>query len=157
MSAGQGLSLSVRPCPVPGRSRPGDERLDPPRLGTNNTASSALRQLIPARRREPLTLTLVELLASGEQWRAKPVGFVSYGGPSGGLRAVEALRIVFAEFHAVSIRNTVSFHSARAQFDEHGVPRDPAAVNAAADALLDQLTWWAQALRTAKTAHPYVP
>lgn len=40
----------------------------------------------------------------GEQWRAKPVGFVSYGGVSGGLRAVEPLRVVFAELHAVTIR-----------------------------------------------------
>jgi NAD(P)H-dependent FMN reductase len=36
-------------------------------------------------------------------WRAKPVAFVSYGGISGGLRAVEQLRLVFAELHAVAI------------------------------------------------------
>ena len=35
------------------------------------------------------------------EWRAKPVGFVSYGGLAGGLRAVEQLRQVFAELHAV--------------------------------------------------------
>ena len=92
----------------------------------------------------------------GRQWHAKPVGFVSYGGMSGGLRAVEPLRVVFAELHAVTIRNTVSFHSARNQFDAHGAPRDPDAVNAAAAALLDQLAWWARALRTARTSEPYV-
>jgi len=32
----------------------------------------------------------------GREWHAKPVGFVCYGGLSGGLRAVEQLRIVFA-------------------------------------------------------------
>ena len=48
----------------------------------------------------------------GPQWHVKPVGFVSYGGISGGLRAVEQLRLVFAELHAVGIRDTVSFHSA---------------------------------------------
>src|SRR5690606_27212247 len=31
------------------------------------------------------------------EWHAKPVGFVSYGGMSGGLRAVEQLRQVFSE------------------------------------------------------------
>src|SRR5689334_20020364 len=46
------------------------------------------------------------------QWQAKPVGFVSYGGVSGGLRAVEHLRQVFAELHAVTVRDTVSFHNA---------------------------------------------
>ena len=28
----------------------------------------------------------------GDEWKAKPVGFVSYGGVSGGLRAIEHLR-----------------------------------------------------------------
>lgn len=92
----------------------------------------------------------------GGQWQAKPVGFVSYGGMSGGLRAVEPLRVVFAELHAVTIRNTVSFHAARDQFDEHGTPRAPDQTTAAATALLDQLVWWARALREARAARPYV-
>ncbi|MGH3975334.1 MAG: NADPH-dependent FMN reductase [Pseudonocardiaceae bacterium] len=91
----------------------------------------------------------------GREWRAKPVGFVCYGGLSGGLRAVEQLRIVFAELHTVTIRETVSFHSAHQRFDEQGAPRDPDAVNTAATALLDQLAWWARALRYARAAHPY--
>ncbi|WP_158893820.1 NADPH-dependent FMN reductase [Amycolatopsis anabasis] len=89
------------------------------------------------------------------EWHAKPVGFVSYGGLSGGLRAVEQLRIVFAELHAVTIRETVSFHMAGAQFDRDGNPRDPEAVNAAAKALLDQLAWWAHAVREARLVRPY--
>ncbi|WP_031068282.1 NADPH-dependent FMN reductase [Streptomyces sp. NRRL WC-3742] len=88
------------------------------------------------------------------QWHAKPVGFVSYGGLSGGLRAVEQLRVVMAELNAVTIRNTVSFHGAAQSFDEHGRPRDPAA-DAAADALLDQLDWWARGLRVARQARPF--
>jgi NAD(P)H-dependent FMN reductase len=44
------------------------------------------------------------------KWRAKPVGFVSYGGMGGGLRAVEQLRQVFAELHAVTVRDAVNFH-----------------------------------------------
>ena len=90
---------------------------------------------------------------SGE-WRAKPVGFVCYGGLSGGLRAVEQLRVVFAELHTVTIRETVSFHGARQRFDEHGVPREPDAVNAAAGALLDQLGW-AHTLKHARVTAPY--
>ncbi len=88
----------------------------------------------------------------GREWHAKPVGFVSYGGMSGGLRAVEQLRIVFAELHTVTIRETVSFHGAHAQFDEHGAPREPAAVNTAVGALLDQLAWWAHPLQYARAA-----
>ncbi|PRW63626.1 NADPH-dependent FMN reductase [Actinopolyspora mortivallis] len=88
------------------------------------------------------------------QWRAKPVGFVSYGGMSGGLRAVEQLRLVFAEMHAVTVRDGVSFHMAWEKFDQDGSPVDPTS-NAAAKTMLDQLTWWARALRTARTHHPY--
>ncbi|WNI24900.1 NAD(P)H-dependent oxidoreductase [Streptomyces sp. ITFR-16] len=89
------------------------------------------------------------------EWQAKPVAFVSYGGVSGGLRAVEHLRQVFAELHAVSIRDTVSFHHAGALFDDEGRHRDPAGPDAAAKTLLDQLFWWGRALRDAKAAHPY--
>ncbi|MCP3817606.1 NAD(P)H-dependent oxidoreductase [Streptomyces sp. A3M-1-3] len=89
------------------------------------------------------------------QWQAKPVGFVSYGGISGGLRAVEQLRQVFAEMHAVTVRDTVSFHNARAHFDQDGQHKDPEAANAAAKTMLDQLAWWAIALRDAKAVRPY--
>jgi NAD(P)H-dependent FMN reductase len=89
------------------------------------------------------------------QWQAKPVGFVSYGGLSGGLRAVEQLRPVFAELHAVTIRDTVSFHGAWGQFDAAGQPNDPRACAVAAKTMLDQLTWWSHALRDAKVKRPY--
>ncbi|MGW0436544.1 NADPH-dependent FMN reductase [Micromonospora sp. NPDC003197] len=90
------------------------------------------------------------------QWYAKPVAFVSYGGISGGLRAVEALRLVFAELHAVTIRHTVSFHNAWQQFGADGTPRQPDESDRAAKTLLDQLTWWGHALRDAKAITPYV-
>ncbi len=89
------------------------------------------------------------------EWKAKPVGFVSYGGASGGLRAVEHLRHVFAELHAVTVRDTVSFHGAWARFDTDGRPHDPDRCNAAADSMLNQLAWWGHALRDARQARPY--
>ncbi|MFB8281842.1 NADPH-dependent FMN reductase [Nocardia colli] len=89
------------------------------------------------------------------QWQAKPIGFVSYGGVSGGLRAVEHLRHVFAELHAVTVRDTVSFHGAGQLFDPTGKLADPAAPAAAADQLLNQLVWWGSALRTARAERPY--
>jgi NAD(P)H-dependent FMN reductase len=90
-----------------------------------------------------------------EQWQAKPVAFVSYGGMSGGLRAVEQLRQVFAELHAVTVRDTVSFHNYGRLFDDSGRPTDSAGASAAAKRMLDQLAWWASSLRTARTARPY--
>ncbi|MEW1686629.1 NADPH-dependent FMN reductase [Streptomyces sp. NPDC091265] len=89
-----------------------------------------------------------------EQWHAKPIAFVSYGGLSGGLRAVEQLRVVMAELNAATIRNTVSFHNAYGRFSTEGAVDDPQ-VDAAAEALLDQLAWWGHALRDARAAAPY--
>ncbi|MEU4050031.1 NAD(P)H-dependent oxidoreductase [Streptomyces olivaceus] len=89
------------------------------------------------------------------EWRAKPVGLVSYGGLSGGLRAVEHLRQVFAELHAVTVRDTVSFHNAGQSFGDEGRLRDPSGPDAAAKAMLDQVVWWGRALREAKEKRPY--
>jgi NAD(P)H-dependent FMN reductase len=89
------------------------------------------------------------------QFHAKPVAFVSYGGRAGGLRAVDHLRVVFAELHAVTTRDTVSFHGTWVQFEADGRPKDPDGPAAAAKTLLDQVTWWARVLRDAKVTHPY--
>ncbi|MFG2994734.1 NADPH-dependent FMN reductase [Streptomyces sp. NPDC048257] len=85
---------------------------------------------------------------AGHIWRRKPVGFVSYGGLSGGLRAVEQLRPVLAELHAATLRETVSFH--QFPFDETGHPHDTQGAERAATVLLDDLLWWGNALRTAR-------
>ncbi|MDH6490430.1 NAD(P)H-dependent oxidoreductase [Streptomyces sp. SAI-127] len=88
------------------------------------------------------------------EWQAKPVALVSYGGISGGLRAVEHLRQVFAELHAVTVRDTVSFHNAGGSFAD-GRLKDPSGPDAAAKTMLDQLVWWGQVLREGRTARPY--
>jgi len=87
-----------------------------------------------------------------KQWQRKPVGFVSYGGTAGGLRAVEQLRQVFAELHAVTMRDSVSFHMAWELFDAAGQASEPSGCNAAAHTMLEHLAWWATALRTARAA-----
>lgn len=89
------------------------------------------------------------------EWQAKPVGFVSYGGISGGLRATEHLRAVFAELHAVTVRDTVSFHNPWQRRDDTGTLIGDTAADTAAKTLLNQLVWWGEALRTARTARPY--
>lgn len=90
------------------------------------------------------------------EWMAKPVGFVSYGGTVGGVRAIEHLRHVFAELHAVTIRDYIPFINARRQFDDIGNPIDREGPRHAAKAMLDRLAWWAETLRTAREARPYV-
>jgi NAD(P)H-dependent FMN reductase len=92
----------------------------------------------------------------GQQWHAKPVAFVSYGGVSGGLRAVEQLRQVFAELHAVTVRDVVSFASAWEQFDAGGTPLTPERRQKSMRTMLGYLHWWAVALRIARGSQPYL-
>ncbi|WGF86376.1 NADPH-dependent FMN reductase [Marinivivus vitaminiproducens] len=89
------------------------------------------------------------------EWQAKPVAFISYGGISGGLRAVEQLRLVFAELHAVTLRDTISFANAWRHFGAEGSNGPPDDAAPAMTALLRRLGWWASALRSARRAVPY--
>ena len=96
----------------------------------------------------------IALDSAKHEWRAKPIGFVSYGGLSGGLRAVEQLRQVVAELHMVSVRDSVSFAQAKRAVDADGRTSVGAAVDGCAR-MLGQLAWWATALRAARTVAPY--
>ena len=85
------------------------------------------------------------------EWSRKPVAFVSYGGVSGGLRAVQQLRHVFIELAAVPIRDTVSFTEYWNQFaEDQSWPAPSEARDKAVAALLDQLTWAAETLRAGR-------
>jgi NAD(P)H-dependent FMN reductase len=87
------------------------------------------------------------------QWTAKPVAFVSYGGAAGGRHAVLHLENVLTELHAVTIRDGLAFPNYYTAWQD-GQPLDPQAAGYA-KTLLDQLAWWAGALRSARKAVPY--
>ena len=89
------------------------------------------------------------------EWQLKPVGFVSYGASTGGLQAIDALRDVFTEFHAVTLRDAITFANFWESFDHDGRPVDVEGTDRLADGVLDQLNWWATTLREARTARPY--
>ncbi|PRW64215.1 NADPH-dependent FMN reductase [Actinopolyspora mortivallis] len=90
------------------------------------------------------------------EWKAKPVGLVSYGGMAGGIRAAEHLRQVFAEVHAITVRDMLSFHNPWGKFDSTDPTVAPEGSEAAAKALLDQLVWWGRTLRNGRKNTPYV-
>jgi NAD(P)H-dependent FMN reductase len=99
---------------------------------------------------------LKELIdAHGTPWQAKPVTFVSYGAFSGGLRAIEQLRGVFAELHAATLRDTVSLPMVWEHLDNRGRLVPDASAEAAAKTLVERLAWWAGALAEARTRSPY--
>lgn len=89
------------------------------------------------------------------EWQLKPVGFVSYGGITGGLQAIDALRGVFTEFHAVPLRDSITFANFWEAFDHDGRPVDIEGARQLADGFLDQLDWWATTMREARSSRPY--
>lgn len=81
-------------------------------------------------------------------WSRKPVAFVSWGG-SAGTRSVEQLRLVAIELDMAPIRSAV--HLPTPPWLIKNISEiDTDAARQSAAALLDQLTWWAGALRAAR-------
>ncbi|WP_417769565.1 NADPH-dependent FMN reductase [Stappia sp.] len=100
--------------------------------------------------------TLID--AAHAEWQARPVGLISYGGVSGGLRASETLRPVFAELHAMTLRDTVSFAMPFGRFGEDGEMTDAAEATRADAAIATfgaSLAWWGHALHAARERRPY--
>ncbi len=86
------------------------------------------------------------------EWIRKPIAFVSYGGWSGGVRAVEQLRQVAIELQMAPIRAMVVMQFGPRLFDAEGSLHNPEMFNNAANLLFDDLSWWAHALRAARLA-----
>ena len=86
------------------------------------------------------------------EWARKPFAFVGYGGGSGGIRAVEQLRQILPELRAASVREAVHLPQPWDRLDAQGRFQPAAGGTAALDATLDELLWWARALRTARAA-----
>ncbi len=83
-----------------------------------------------------------------KEWNKKPVAFVGYGSV-GGARAVEQLRQIVAEQQMVSIRAAVHITNPWGLLDDKGI-LNMSSFDVSADAMLDQLIWWADALKIAR-------
>jgi NAD(P)H-dependent FMN reductase len=81
------------------------------------------------------------------QYNGKPLGICGVsGGPLGGARMVEQLRLVAIEFQMAPIRETLYFGSVQNTFDENGNLLDQAYIKRA-KTFLDQMAWYATALK----------
>ena len=86
--------------------------------------------------------------------RRKPVAVCGLsGGGLGGARAVEQLKLVLIELHAVPIRDSVYFSDARRIFDEAGVLQVPNYLGRIDD-MLAELTWYARTLTWGRSHVP---
>lgn len=79
------------------------------------------------------------------EWAYKPAGFVSYGGMSGGIRAVQMLKQPLLAMKAVGIPESVAIPFV-AKAIEDGKFRPSEAVEQAAVSMLDELRRWSDAL-----------
>jgi len=85
------------------------------------------------------------------EWGYKPAGFVSYGGISGGLRAVQAVKVTLSALKVVPIDAAVVCPSVFQQVkDGTFTPNEVQAK--AAPAMLDDLARWAEALKPMRAA-----
>ncbi len=82
-----------------------------------------------------------------KEWNGKPVAFVSYGGGSGGIRAVEQLRMVAVELQMIPIRPEVNIRLVWEAFDEQGTPKEAAILEPALKTLLAELVRMAEGLK----------
>ena len=75
------------------------------------------------------------------------------GGALGGVRAVEQLKLVLIELHALPIRDSVYFTDARSLYDTEGNLPRPEFVRRA-DEVLAELAWYARALHWGRANLP---
>lgn len=86
------------------------------------------------------------------EWAYKPVGFVSYGGVSGGTRSVQVLKLTVCSLKMVPLFEAVSVPFFTQFVDSESGAFDPGEVQAkAATAMLDELHRWTGALKRLRT------
>ncbi|HEY4193444.1 MAG TPA: NAD(P)H-dependent oxidoreductase, partial [Mesorhizobium sp.] len=87
------------------------------------------------------------------EWNNKPVAFVGYGG-AGGARAIEQLRQIVVEMQMASTRNAVHIllPDFLAVLQQGKKLEEIEHLNQSVSPMLDQLSWWAHALKVARDA-----
>jgi NAD(P)H-dependent FMN reductase len=89
-----------------------------------------------------------------QEWAHKPVGFVSYGGVSGGTRAVQMAKQVVTTLKLLPLPEAVSIPFVAQFLDENGQIRPNDVMNDAADVMLTELVRYAEVMRALRPAAP---
>jgi NAD(P)H-dependent FMN reductase len=80
------------------------------------------------------------------EWKFKPIGFVSYGGVAAGTRAVQALKQVVTALSMMPVTESVNIPFFSRHIDAEGVFHAPEGLDASATGMLLSLARWADAL-----------
>lgn len=82
-----------------------------------------------------------------KEWNYKPCGFVSYGGASGGLRAVQAARLHASTLKMVPLMEGVMAPMVANLIDDAGVFHSNELIDKSAVTMLDELQRWTLGLK----------
>jgi NAD(P)H-dependent FMN reductase len=87
------------------------------------------------------------------EWNKKPAAFVGYGGV-GAARAIEQLRLIAVELQMAPIRTGVHIQGADffGAWQQGLALEEMTHLKPGVDGMLNELTWWANALKTAREA-----
>jgi NAD(P)H-dependent FMN reductase len=86
------------------------------------------------------------------EWNYTPAGFVSYGGISGGLRAVQVTKQILTTFKVMPIPEGVPMPMVFQNL-ENGKLKPAEIYKASAATMLDELHTWTEALKAARAKH----
>ena len=82
-----------------------------------------------------------------KEWNYKPCGFVSYGGASGGLRAVQAAKLQITTLKMMPMMEGVMVPMAAGHIDDQSQFESNELIDKSAVTLLDELRYWADGLK----------
>jgi NAD(P)H-dependent FMN reductase len=86
-----------------------------------------------------------------DEWQYKPAGFVSYGGVSGGTRAVQMAKLIMTALKIVPIPEAVTIPFVHQNLDDAGHFKGGSNFEQAAVTMLDELYRWSEALRVLRS------
>jgi NAD(P)H-dependent FMN reductase len=85
------------------------------------------------------------------EWAHKPLGFVSYGGPAGGIRAVQMVKPMLVALKLVVVHESVMAPLFTKSIDDNGVFNASEFQEVSAKAMLDALMKWTGVLAAMRT------
>lgn len=98
----------------------------------------------------PVIVNAVDYLS--REWAYKPAAFLSYGGVSGGMRAVQATKPLLTTVKVMPIPEAVALPMHLNSRDESGAFQPSEQVLSGARAMLDELSRWSVALKPLRRA-----
>ena len=124
-------------------------------LGARFTAADAFAIVTPEYNRSYPAPLKAAIDWYDTEFAGKPIALVAYGRESGGSYAVAHLRDVFTELNAVVLRDAICLPAYWDRFAADGTwPKAAPDLDDTVRHTLDQLTWWALALRDARSHTP---